>query len=112
MKVSRFDVWLADLNPRMGTEPGKVRPVLVVQTNLLNEIHPSTVICPITSNTTDEATLIRVRIGKESGLQTPSDVMIDQIRAVDNRRLLKRMGRISQSARQKVANGLIILMDL
>jgi mRNA interferase MazF len=44
MKVKQFEIWLADLNPSRGTEPGKVRPVVIVQTDLLNEIHASTVV--------------------------------------------------------------------
>ena len=44
MKLKQFDIWLADLNPRLGTEPEKTRPVVLVQTDLLNEFHPSTVI--------------------------------------------------------------------
>jgi mRNA interferase MazF len=49
MNIRQYEVWLADLNPRVGTEAGKTRPVLVVQTNLLNTVsHPSTIICPIT----------------------------------------------------------------
>ncbi|HAF28489.1 MAG TPA: hypothetical protein DCG75_05520 [Bacteroidales bacterium] len=42
MQVKQFEIWIADLNPQIGTEPGKTSPVLVVQTNLLNKIqHPS-----------------------------------------------------------------------
>jgi mRNA interferase MazF len=51
MQTKQFEIWIADLNPQIGTEPGKTRPVLIVQTNLLNSIpHPSTIICPITTN--------------------------------------------------------------
>ncbi|MFN2423284.1 MAG: type II toxin-antitoxin system PemK/MazF family toxin, partial [Cryomorphaceae bacterium] len=42
MKVKKFEIWLANLDPRMGTEAGKTRPVVVVQTDLLNRVHPST----------------------------------------------------------------------
>ncbi len=46
--MKQFEIWLADLNPTIGTEAGKTRPVLIIQTNLLNEIpHPSTIIIPI-----------------------------------------------------------------
>jgi len=45
MLINQFEIWLADLNPNIGTEAGKTRPVLVIQTNLLNQIeHPSTII--------------------------------------------------------------------
>lgn len=43
-------LYFADLNPRLGTEPGKVRPVVVFQTDLLNQVNPSTLICPVTIN--------------------------------------------------------------
>lgn len=61
------EVWLADLNPQIGTEPGKVRPVIVVQTNLLNEQeHNSTIICPITTKIRN-AELIRVFLHSGNG---------------------------------------------
>jgi len=51
MQTKQFEIWIADLNPQIGIEPGKTRPVLIVQTNLLNSIpHPSTIICPISTN--------------------------------------------------------------
>ncbi|MDQ6901963.1 MAG: type II toxin-antitoxin system PemK/MazF family toxin, partial [Bacteroidota bacterium] len=45
MKYKQFDIWLADLNLTVGTEPGKTRPVVIIQTDLLNETHLSTIIC-------------------------------------------------------------------
>lgn len=51
MQTKQFEIWIADLNPQIGIEPRKTRPVLIVQTNLLNSIpHPSTIICPISTN--------------------------------------------------------------
>ncbi len=113
MKIRQFDVWIADLNPRAGTEPGKVRPVLIVQTNLLNRIHPSTLVCPLTTRVCPEASLLRVHITQllgDAGL--PSDVMIDQLRAIDNRRLLKKIGTLLPAQTQKVMENLRILLDL
>ncbi len=47
MLIKQNEIWTADLNPQIGTEPVKTRPVLIIQTNLLNQIpHPSTIICP------------------------------------------------------------------
>lgn len=97
MKRKQFDIWLADLNPRFGTEPGKTRPVLVLQTDLLNSVHPSTLICPITTNVQRGAEILRVhlKIGATK-LKTECDVMIDQVIAVDNKRLIRRIGTIGQ----------------
>ena len=52
VRVRRGMLYLADLSPRLGTEPGKIRPVLVIQTDLLNEAkHPSTWVLPCTTRT-------------------------------------------------------------
>ncbi len=64
MKFKQFDIWLTDLNPTVGTEPGKTRPVVIIQTNLLNETHLSTIICPITTNINPEAEILRIHLKK------------------------------------------------
>ena len=111
--VGRFEVWLANLNPQRGTEVGKVRPVLVVQSNLLNEVHPSTLICPITTNIIESAEVLRVRIAAgKAGLDSDSDVIIDQIRAIDNKRLIERVGMLPIALRDKVKFNLKVVLDL
>ena len=62
--IKQFDIWLADLNPSRGTEPGKTRPVVIIQTDLLNDSHLSTIICPITTNIQPEIELLRVHLKK------------------------------------------------
>ncbi len=47
MQINQYEIWIADLNPQIGTEAGKARLVLIIQTNLLNAVpHRSTVVCP------------------------------------------------------------------
>ena|SRR5579872_1848049 len=107
------EVWFADLNPRFGTEPGKVRPVVVVQTDLLNSLHPSTVICPITSKVRSDVDLLRVHLTKSnSGVGKPSDVLVDQVRAIDNRRFAKRIGKLKEKPLQLLKDRLKIVLDL
>ena len=91
MKIKQYDIWLADLNPSRGTEPGKTRPVVIVQTDLLNETHLSTLICPITTNVKKEIELLRVHLRKGQ-LDKLSDILVDQVRAIDNTRFLKKIG--------------------
>src|SRR6516165_2994837 len=87
--LRRGDIWLADLNPRQGTEPGKTRPVLIVQAQaLLDAEHPSTLIVPLTTNLIDDAAPLRVRVLPTGRLKRRSDVLVDQLRAIDNRRLV------------------------
>jgi mRNA interferase MazF len=85
---NRGEVWLADLDPKRGTEPGKTRPVLIVQAQaLLDAHHPSTLIIPLTTVLIDGAEPLRIRIHAAGRLRRTSDLLIDQLRAIDNRRL-------------------------
>ncbi|MFA5814704.1 MAG: type II toxin-antitoxin system PemK/MazF family toxin [Bacteroidales bacterium] len=113
MKIKQFDIWTADLNPQIGTEPGKIRPVLIVQTDLLNPSHPSTIICPITTNVVKESDILRVHIKKGiSNMQKASDLMIDQIRAIDNKRFVQKIGELPAGLRKIVNENLKIVLDL
>ncbi len=113
MKCKRFEIWLADLNPRIGTETGKTRPVLVVQSDLLNKVHPSTIICPITTNIKEGVTILRVDIlEKEGGMQQNSSIMMDQIRAIDNKRFIKKIGTLPEHLQVKVRENIKIVLEL
>lgn len=111
MNIKQYDIWLADLNPRVGTEPGKTRPVVVVQTDLLNEIHLSTLICPVTTNVRPEIELLRVHL-KKGQADRLSDVLVDQIRAIDNKRLIKKIGHLTKDQIQILKTNLRIVLDL
>ena len=110
MEIRKGHVYIADLNPRMGTEPGKVRPVVVVQTDLLNGAHPSTVICPITTRVQPKARYLRVHLSRgEGGMKRDPDVFVDQIRAIDNRRLVKSIGKLPGMKLERLLRNLRIL---
>lgn len=111
MQIKQYDIWLANLNPAKGTEPGKTRPVVVVQTNLLNDVHPSSIICPITSNVLPELDILRVHL-KRNQLDKESDILIDQVRAIDNRRLIAKLGELTKEQRQLVKQNLKVVLDL
>ena len=112
MKIKQFDIWIADLEPKRGTEAGKIRPVLIVQTNLLRD-HPSSVICPITTNVALGSEILRVHLKKgTANLKSDSDIMIDQIRAIDNRRLTKKVGELPRDLQFKVKENIKIILDL
>ena len=85
----RGDLWLANLDPQSGTEPGKTRPVLIVQAQaLLDAGHPSTVVIPLTTSLIADAEPLRIRVPRLGRLRQDSDLLVDQIRAIDNRRLV------------------------
>ncbi len=114
MEIRQYDIWLADLNPRLGTEPGKTRPVLVVQTDLLNRVfHPSTLICPITSKVSKNSEVLRVHLKSGmANLRQECDILMDQLRAIDNRRLLKKIGTLPDTAIEKTMKNLKIVLDI
>jgi mRNA interferase MazF len=111
MKIKQFDIWLANLNPSRGTEPGKTRPVVVVQTDLLNDTHLSTLICPITTNVQPEIELLRVHL-KKGQLDKLSDILVDQIRAIDNTRFIEKIGKLTKDQKIKLRNNLRIVLDI
>jgi mRNA interferase MazF len=111
MVGKQYDIWLANLNPHMGTEPGKTRPVVIVQTDLVNDFHPSTLICPITSNVNTEIDLLRVHI-KKGQLPLSSDILVDQIRAIDNQRLIQKVGKLNTQQIEKLKRNIRVLLDL
>lgn len=111
MQIKQFEIWLADLNPSRGTEPGKTRPVVVIQTDLLNETHPSTIICPITSNVNPDVNILRIHL-KKGQTDKVSDVLVDQIRAIDNKRLIKKLGTLTKDQIQSLKMNLRIVLDI
>jgi len=109
----RGEIWLADLNPPRGTEPGKTRPVLIVQAQaLLDAGHPSTYVIPLTTRLADDAEPLRIRIPAAGRLPRDSDLLMDQLRAIDNRRLVRGpLLRLTPSRMRHVLAALSQLLD-
>ncbi|MCK4922959.1 MAG: type II toxin-antitoxin system PemK/MazF family toxin [Bacteroidales bacterium] len=114
MSIKQYEIWIAELNPQIGTETDKIRPVLVVQTDLLNKIpHPSTIICPITTNINKDSDILRIHLKKGvANLKYDCDIMVDQIRAIDNKRLVKKIGNLPTNLINLVKENIMIIIDL
>lgn len=84
---------------------------MIIQTNLLNEIHPSTLICPITTQVNKDIHVLRIHLRKNQ-LGKPSDVLVDQIRAIDNRRLINKLGALTNEQIKTLQQNLRIVLDL
>lgn len=110
----QFEIWLVNLNASKGVEPSKIRSAVVIQTNLLNQVnHPSTLICPITSILSEKENILRVRLGKvETSLDKTSEILIDQIRALDNRRFLEKLGELPRIKAMELREKLTSILDL
>ncbi len=111
MILRQFDIWLANLDPAIGSEPGKTRPVVVVQTDLLNQGHPSTLVCPLTSRISKNPQLLRIRINKAQW-GTVSEILCDQIRAIDNKRFIRKLGVLHKKQIHELRYSLRVLLDL
>lgn len=86
--MKRGEIYLASLNPKKGDEIGKIRPVVIYQSDMLNDIdHTTTIVIPLSTKLIDDAYPLRYRIEKREALDYDSDIVIDQIRSIDNQRL-------------------------
>ena len=113
-RIERGALWLADLNPGKGAEPGKTRPVLVVQAQaLLDASHPSTLVIPLTTSLVDDAEPLRIRVPSSRGLRQTSDLLVDQLRAIDNRRLVRGpLTRLSPTLMTRVGGAMREVLEL
>ncbi len=113
MKIGHGHLYLADLAPRRGTEPGKLRPVLVIQSDLLNEAnHPSTWVLPCTTQAVGDNLLRVVLPIGMAGNPRACEIMIDQSRAIDSRRFRRALGAVPGSIMSEVTEKLRLLGDL
>jgi len=112
--LKRGEIWLADLNPPRGTEPGKTRPVLILQSQaLLDAGHPSTLVIPLTTNVVDDAKPLRIRVAAAGPLPLPSDLLTDQVRAIDNRRLVQGpLARLGPTQMKEVVGALLDIIGV
>jgi len=106
MKPYRGEIWLVNLNPvKKNNEMGKIRPVLVFQNDELNRNgYPTTIIIPLSTSLIDDAKPIRVRIKRRESLEKDSDIVLTQIRAIDNSRFIKKIASLSNKEMIEIKN--------
>jgi mRNA interferase MazF len=75
-------------------------------------MHPSTLVCPLTTNIQPESKILRVHLKKGVGkVEKASDIMIDQLRAIDNHRLVKKLGEVPAEIVKKVQQNILLILD-
>ena len=111
--VSKGEIWLANLNPaKKNNEVGEIRPVLVFQTDDLNESdYPTTIIIPLTTSLIDDAEPIRMRISGRDKLLKDSDLIITQIRSIDNSRFIEKVAIVTKDEYSRIKVFLQELID-
>ena len=115
MLPRRWHLYIVDLEPRIGTKPGKQRPCLAIQPSEFGEAGlESTVVLPLTTKVSQEdAFPLRVRIPKgTAGLQRNSDVVVDQVLAWGNSLFHKELGLLPDALIEKVTAALKDFFDI
>lgn len=97
MAVERFDVYLVNLDPTIGAEIQKTRPCLIISPDEMNQFIQTVIIAPMTTKSRSYPSRIHCIFNK-----TDNFVVLDQIRTVDKRRLIKRLGQLDESTQEQV----------
>jgi len=103
MKFEKWGVWLANLDPVIGSEQGKTRPVIIVSENQINEVLSVVNVLPVTSRKKNRSIYPNEALlpEKHSGLKKESIVLCYQIRTLDKKRLVKLYGKVKNEAIQR-----------
>lgn len=97
MVVKRFDVYLVNLDPTIGSEIKKTRPCLIVSPDEMNRHIATVIIAPMTTKGRNYPTRVSCEFEEKAG-----QVVLDQLRTVDKKRLVKKLGRIDKKTQQAV----------
>lgn len=97
MEVDRFDVYLVNLDPTLGSEIQKTRPCLVVSPNEMNRHIRTVIVAPMSTKGRAYPTRVACRFQKRTG-----QVVLDQIRTADKRRLVRRLGKVDSKTVTKI----------
>ncbi|MFC2174066.1 type II toxin-antitoxin system PemK/MazF family toxin [Acidobacteriota bacterium] len=101
MAVRRFDVFLVNLDPTLGSEIKKIRPCLVISPDEMNRFISTIIVAPMSTKGRRYPTRIQCRFQRKTG-----QIILDQIRTIDKARLVRRLGRISSATQRQVLEAL------
>ena len=102
MVVQRFEVYLVNLDPTLGSEIQKTRPCLIISPDEMNDHINTVIVAPMSTKGRDYPTRIDCHFEEKDG-----QIILDQIRTVDKIRLVKRLGKITTQTQKDVLAGLL-----
>ena len=114
MEITRGHSYIVDFNPRVKTKPGKLRPAVVIQSDLVNEAgYPSTIVIPTTTRLVENPGILRLRISKGQGdLARESDLLLGQLIAVANESFRQEIGVLPAPLMDELENRVRIILGL
>ncbi len=104
MVIKRFEVYLINLDPTIGSEIQKTRPCLVISPDEMNDHIATVIVAPMTTKGRDYPTRVNCQFEGKSG-----QIVLDQIRTIDKVRLIKKLGKISTDTQTEV---LAVLLEM
>ena len=111
----QYEIWIADLDPVIGSEPGKTCPVVIIQSDILNKAsHRSVIVSCISSKAVPGVSFIRIAIDPSlaNNLLKKSYVLCDQLRSIDVSRLRGKIGTLEPADVVKVNNSIKAILTL
>jgi mRNA interferase MazF len=114
MEIRRRHLYVIDFNPRVRTKPGKLRPAVVLQSDIVSEAgYPSTIVIPTTTRLVKEPGFLRLRIQKgEAGLAQESDLLLGQLIAVANESFRREIGVLPDHLMEELERRIRIILSL
>jgi mRNA interferase MazF len=109
-EIKRGQIYMADLNPVIGSEQGGIRPVVIIQNDRGNYFSPTVIVAAITGQVKKELPT-HTKI-KTTGLPKESTALLEQIRTVDKTRLLEKIGEVSVDEMNRITEALRVSIDV
>lgn len=109
-EIKRGQIYMADLNPVIGSEQGGIRPVVIIQNDRGNHFSPTVIVAAITGQVKKEIPT-HTKI-KTTGLPKESTALLEQIRTVDKTRLLEKIGEVSVDEMNRITEALRVSIDV
>ena len=110
--MKRGDIYYANLGEVVGSEQAGIRPVVVIQNNLGNRYSKTVIVLPITSRIKNKLPTHVSIVGNRYGLEKDSIILTEQIRTIDKKRLISKVGRLDKKVLEDVKEAILISCGL
>jgi mRNA interferase MazF len=104
--MKQGEIWMADLNPVTGSEQQGIRPVVVVSGNAMNDNLDISIVCPLSKKIKNYAGCLVIKRDPINGLDTDSEVITFQVRTISQKRMIRKLGRITKKQLGQIKKGL------
>jgi mRNA interferase MazF len=104
--MKQGEIWMADLNPVLGSKQQGIRPVVIISGNAMNNNLGISIVCPLTSKVKNYAGCLVLAKDSLDGLEQDSEIITFQVRTVSHGRLIRKIGNITPKQVEQITKGL------